>query len=142
MLFDVQYSLCKKNQSIVVSKENGNQHVLNNKSLCNVFQYHIDGGINKSSQGKRCDYIVEAEKAPRPYAYIIELKGSDLKVAIDQILNTINDYRSNLKGYTIFPRIVIHRTSTHDIHGYRYRELKKLYPETVVKDRKYDLDKV
>jgi len=140
MLFDIRHSTCKVNQPIVVSKENGNQHILYNKSLCNVFQYHIDGGINSTNIGERCDFIVEAEKTPRPHAYIIELKGSDLNKAINQIQKTIADYKVRLEGYVILPRIIIHRTSTHDIRGKKYRDLKSLYPELVVKDRKYDLD--
>lgn len=140
MLFDEKYSSCSKKQSIVVSKENGNQHILNNKSLCNVYQYRIDGGIISSAEGERCDYIVEAKKTPKYYAYMIELKGSDLNKAISQIQSTINMYRDNLKEYVIFPRIVIHKTSTHDIRGKKYRDFKKLYPETIVKDKKYDLD--
>lgn len=140
VLFDAKYSSCNIRQPIVVSKENGNQHILNNKSLCNVYQFRIDGGIISSSESEKCDYIVEAEKEPKSYAYIIELKGSDLNKAISQIQNTINIYRDRLKTYIILPRIVIHRTSTHDIRGKKYRDLKKLYPETIVKDKKYDLD--
>lgn len=126
MLFDQNYSTCKINQTIVVSKENRNQHILKNDSLCNVFQYHIDGEINTSSNGERCDYIVEAVKMPQPYAYIIELKGSNLNKAISQIQNTIITYKSKLTEYIIFPGIIIHKTSTHDIRGTHYRNLKKL----------------
>ena len=124
----------------MVSKEIGNQHVLNNRSRCKVYQYRIDGGINRTSIGERCDYIVEAEKETVPHAYVIELKGSDLSKAIDQILNTVKSYQKQLEGYRIMPRIVIHRTATHDIRGTKYRALKREYPDTVVKDRKYDLD--
>lgn len=140
MLFDVRYSRCKVKQSVIVSSENGNKHILYNRSQCNVFQYRIDGDINDSSSGERCDYIVEAEKFPHPWAYLIELKGSDLNKAISQIQNTIRTYQRILSGYTIIPRIIIHRTSTHDIRGKKYRDFKKLYPELVVKDRKYELD--
>lgn len=61
---------------------------------------------------------------PQPYAYIIELKGSNLNKAISQIQNTIITYKSKLTEYIIFPRIIIHKTSTHDIRGTHYRNLK------------------
>lgn len=140
VLFDAKHSLCNIKQPIIVSKENGNQHILNNKSQCNVYQFRIDGGIISSSKGERCDYIVEAEKVSGFYAYIIELKGSDLNKAISQIQNTISIYREQLKTHVILPRIVIHKTATHDIRGKKYRDLKRLYPGTIVKDKKYDLD--
>ena len=96
----------------------------------------------RTNRGERCDFMVEAEKSPRPYVYVIELKGSDLNKAITQIQSTIAEYREKLAGYKIMPRIIIHKTSTHDIQGKRYRDLKKQYPDTVVKTRLYDLDTV
>lgn len=137
MIFNDSFSSCGTKQAIVVSRENGNEHILHNNSQCNVYQFHIDGGIVKNSNGERCDFIVEVETMPRSTAYVIELKGSDLNKAISQILNTIQTYRENMAKHRILPRIIIHKVSTHDIHGKRYRDLKKIYPETVIKGRQY-----
>lgn len=137
MIFDGDFSSCEMKQAIVVSKENGNEHILYNKSGCNVYQFHIDGGIVQDSRGERCDFVVEAEVMPVSKAYVIELKGSDLNKAISQILNTIQAYRGKLLECQILPRIIIHKVPTHDIHGKRYRDFKKMYPETVVKVRQY-----
>ena len=137
MIFDKKYSRCEQNQPIVTSEENGNAHVLNNKSRSNVYQFLIDGDIVSVRDGQRCDFIVEAEGASFHNAYVIELKGSDLKKAIGQIRKTIQDYASELSGCDILPRIIIHKVATHDINGKEYRDLKKQYPGTIVKVRKY-----
>ena len=137
MIFDGKYSVCGLKQKIVVSSENGNEHVLHNKSGCNIYQYHIDGGIVQNSRGERCDFIVEAELVSVTNLYVIELKGSDLNKAISQILNTIEVYKGKINHCKILPRIIIHKATTHDIHGKKYRDLKKAYPGTIVKVRKY-----
>ena len=137
MIFDSKYSACESKQKIVVSRENGNEHILYNKSGCNIYQYHIDGGIVRDSHGERCDFMVQAELASVVNVYVIELKGSDLNKAISQILKTIDAYKGQLNRCQILPRVIIHKATTHDIHGKKYRDFKKAYPGTVVKVRQY-----
>ena len=36
MIFDSKYSACESKQKIVVSRENGNEHILYNKSGCKI----------------------------------------------------------------------------------------------------------
>lgn len=138
MIFDSRYSCCQLNQKTIVSKEKGNEHILHNNAGFLVFQYHIDGEIITNSEGERCDFIVEAQEPPVMLAYIIELKGSDLNKALDQIGATIEAYKERLRGYQILPRVVIHKTSTHDIQGKRYRDFKKIYPRLLVRNRKLE----
>lgn len=138
MIFDKKDSCCEQKQKIVVSAENGNKHVLYNISQCDVYQFHIDGGINKSSKGKRCDFLVEAQSEEIHNAYVIELKGSDLPTAIEQILQTIKDYKGRLAGCKILPRIIIHKARTHDVGGNELRKLKTKYPGTVMRTIKYE----
>jgi hypothetical protein len=138
MIFDSKYSDCQIDQRIIVSRENGNEHILHNDARYPVFQYHIDGGIVNAPEGERCDFIVEAQKESSLLAYIVELKGSDLNKALSQIKSTINAYRKNLHGYQILPRVVIHRTATHDIQGKQYRDFKRIYPNLVVKNKKLE----
>lgn len=134
MLFDALKSQCATNQKIVVCEENGRQHITNNsKGDYEVYKYKIDGGIiTNAQQGSRCDYIVEANKGDINNAFIIELKGSDVEQAIEQIKATINRYRSELRSYYIRPRIV-YRNNVHDIKGSKMRQFKKDYPLTVYK---------
>lgn len=138
MIFDSQYSVCKVDQSIIVSKENGNEHILYNQSKVPVYQFHIDGGIVKNSIGEKCDFVVETQGFPKSSAYIIELKGSDLNKAISQIVSTIEEHRDRMIQYKLLPRIIIHKANTHDIRGKKYRDFQKKYPDTVVKVKKYE----
>ncbi len=138
MIFDSGFSICQTNQKTVVSKENGNSHILHNHAGYSVFQYRVDGGIVKDAAGERCDFIVEVQKPSDRLAYIVELKGSDLNKALSQIKTTINGFREKLKGYQILPRVVVHKTTTHDIQGKQYRDFKKMYPRLVVKNKKLE----
>ena len=137
MIFDKKYSRCGQKQSIVVSKENGNEHILQNKSASDIYQFRIDGDIVQGSAEERCDFIVEVDNVNTHAAYVIELKGSDLNKAIDQITKTIQNYMVNLSGCDILPRIIIHKVLTHDVNGKKYRDFKKRYPQMAVKVRKY-----
>lgn len=141
MIFDSQYSKCGIKQKKVVSVEKKNEHILLNESGWDVYQFHIDGGIVQSSFGERCDYIVEVDMVPKPKAYIIELKGSDLEKAISQIIVTMNIFKNQLSGYTQLPRIIMRRVPTHEIHGNKYREFKRKFPDAVVNGQSYT-DKV
>lgn len=49
MIFDSRYSSCQINQKTIVSKENGNEHILHNDAGYPVFQYRI------SYFAKSCD---------------------------------------------------------------------------------------
>lgn len=137
MIFDKKYSRCELKQPIVVSKENGNEHILQNTSGREVYQFLIDGDIVRGRAGERCDYIVEVDNANAHTAYAIELKGSDLNKAIDQIGKTVEDYATALSQCNILPRIIIHKVVTHDVNGKKYRDFKKKYPGMVVKTRKW-----
>lgn len=139
MLFDFEYSECTVNQRKVVSKENKNEHIVNNISSLPIYQYHIDGKIIPDNNGERCDYIVEVQKEP-PIAFIIELKGSDVNKAISQIESTIQRF-NKLKSYSLLPRIVIHKGRTHNVNSGVRRNFMKKYPQAVIKEFVYE-DKV
>lgn len=137
MIFDRKYSSCSQYQAVVVSQENGNKHQLCNDSRVAVYQYHVDGDIIKGNDEKRCDYVVEALTAPRPSAFFIELKGSDLMDALEQIDVTVSRCEAKLKGYDILPRVVLHKVSTHQIRGSKYRRYKERYPRLAIGTRRY-----
>lgn len=76
-------SLCGKNASQIVSKDKGNPqyHKGNNTAKAYVTHYKIDGNVIK--KGSRCDYLLLNENTLT--AYLIELKGSDLLKAAEQL---------------------------------------------------------
>lgn len=127
MLFENK-SLCGKHAKEIVCSENNKVFKAYNRQNHLVYKFKIDGDVLPSSDsGNRCDYLVEDETKKR--AYLIELKRTQLLYALEQIDSTIVRFRSILKGYDLFPRIVYHG-NTHDIHGNTYRKFKTKYPTT------------
>lgn len=141
MLFDVSKSRCETNQKIVVCEENKVKHVTKNPNgQYKIYKYKIDGDIVSSSDSElRCDYIVEVDRDVKKDAFLIELKGSDVEHAIEQIKSTISRYRSKLTSYIIRPRI-IYRSNVHQIRVTKMRQFKKDYPLTEYTKNCYEDD--
>ena len=76
-------SLCSKYAMQIVSKDKGNPqyHRAKNPAGDYVTHYKIDGKVIKA--GSRCDYLLLNEESRM--AYLIELKGSDLVKAAEQL---------------------------------------------------------
>lgn len=77
-------SLCDKNASQIVSRDKGNPRTYHkgiNRSKAYVTHYQIDGIV--ITVGNRCDYLLINED--KKTAYLIELKGSDLVKAAQQL---------------------------------------------------------
>ena len=130
-------SMCEPNQSKVVIEENHNKHILNNSHHNKVYQYHIDGDIIPSGTSeKRCDYIVEVEISAKKLAFIIELKGTDIKEAIQQIDATISRL-SQLQSFILYPRIIVNRVNTHKIQDTKIIGFRKKYPNAVIRVKEY-----
>ena len=136
MILDESKSICEKHQKIIVSEENKRKHVANNDDGNLVRHFRIDGGIvPASSSVLRCDYLVI--NLEKKNAYPIELKGTDVKHAVDQIRSTITYLGSELSLYTILPRI-IYNSNTHGVRDSKVRSLKNDYPGCVIKTNTYE----
>ena len=101
-------SLCEERQRIIVSryKRTRREHRAVNPDSCHVSQYKIDGNV-VSDSSIRCDYLVMNED--RRNAYLIELKGSDIEHALDQLEVTAERLQKQLQGYCIRYRLVCSR---------------------------------
>jgi hypothetical protein len=96
---------------IITCKENGKNYTYKNKSLDKITKYRVDGNLIKE-EGKKCDFLLLNCKKKK--AYFIELKGSDLYQAIDQITATIDRLKIQQYDFTsINARIVSTRDNTH-----------------------------
>ena len=136
MILDESKSICEKHQKIIVSEENKRKHIANNDDENLVHQFKIDGGIvPASSSMSRCDYLVI--NLEKKNAYPIELKGTDVKHAVDQIRSTITYLGSDLSSYTILPRI-IYKPNTHGIRDSKVRSFIMDYPRCVLKTNTYE----
>lgn len=80
--------------------------------------YKIDGVVIKS--GSKCDYLLMNEEVR--IAYLIELKGSDLVKAAEQLEATENMLRRELAAYKLQYRIVANKCKTQEIHSSAYRK--------------------
>lgn len=114
-------SLCSERQSVIVSKENGRQHIAKNKDRNQVRQYQIDGVILKRQTA--CDYLVLNDD--KKTAYFIELKGTDIIHAGEQLEAGANALKGQLSGYRPHFRIVATKIGTHKIHDSRYRKFEE-----------------
>lgn len=90
--------------------------MINNKV---VAKYTIDGNVIK--QGIRCDFLLLNNTDQE--AYYIEIKGSDLEHAKEQVEKTEKDLALNKCGYGAYYRI-IYRTGTHDVNSSKVNNWK------------------
>lgn len=91
------------NTTIKVS-ENKSSFTIENKSELTIEKIKVDGGLIKKDETKRrCDYLfvihpAEADKKKKQRAWYVELKGTDIKGATEQLAATLHnkvlDYRS------------------------------------------------
>lgn len=136
MLFEGK-SICEPKQRKIVSSEHKNKHVLENPNRLDVYQYHIDGGIIPvGTQERRCDYLVEVIVPKKTSIYLVELKGSDIKKALLQIEAVICKY-SLIQSYTVYPRIIANKVTTHKIKDSCIRQFQKNYPNTIITEKEY-----
>lgn len=115
-------SLCEDHQKNVVSRDYGTKRkhtAINPNGACFVTQYNIDGVVIRT--GKRCDFLVMNED--KKDAYLIELKGSDVEKAAEQLVETAKTLSEQLRSYNKHYRIVCTRCRTHAINSTKYKKL-------------------
>lgn len=116
-------SLCEERQRIIVSRDAGRrEHRALNEDTCRVTQYKIDGDIICDAS-IRCDFLVMNED--RRDAYLIELKGSDIEHALDQLETTARHFQNELREYCVKYRLVCSRAKTQAIRGNKYKKFCK-----------------
>lgn len=98
-------SYCQTRQKIIVSEEHRVKHRGINNDGSRVRQIKIDGDMwDKGTSTVRADYLLLNED--KKTAYIIELKGSDIEHALEQIKNTDANLREALLDFKKLWRIV------------------------------------
>lgn len=135
MLFDKRKSQCAPKQLTIVSKDkknNNRKHIAHNKNASKIYQYKIDGDIIKTNDICKCDYLLENETSAT--LYFIELKGSDLGHATEQIESTIKHFKDTkhindiMKNYKINVRIVCH-SKTHQLLETKVKKFVQKYKD-------------
>lgn len=115
-------SECERHQKIIVSKEKRSKHIADNPEGDEVSHYKVDGNIITGNTAK-CDFLLMDHT--KHSAYLIELKGSDLLHAMEQLDQTDLALQFILQGYTKNFRVVLTRTNTHAITPQKARKLEK-----------------
>ena len=124
MLLTPEKSLCEKNQATVVSRDKGNQRehrASNPQRKFDLRHYKLDGDLFK--QTKCCDFLLVNDS--RYKAYLIELKGGNIDVAVEQLEAGEQKCKDELKGYTFFYRIVCSKARTHKMQSLKLRKFKE-----------------
>lgn len=83
------YSVCDRRRTVSI-KEKGKNYIAENINLKQIAQYHIDDSDETSPDSERCDYAIYIFDENEPTKdddrlIFIELKGSNVKKAIEQI---------------------------------------------------------
>ncbi len=116
-------SLCNDHAPIIVSQDDRNpqKHVANNVKKSYVTHYKIDGVVIQD--GNRCDFLLLNEDTK--IAYLIELKGSDLSKAAEQLEATEKKLSQELNAYSKRYRIISNKCKTTEINHSSYLKYKK-----------------
>lgn len=117
-------SSCEERQPIIVSRDVGTkrEHRAINKNICRVSKYKIDGDVIRDTS-IRCDYLVMNDDFKE--AYLIELKGSDIEHALEQLEATANRLQNELRAYYVKYRIVCSRARTQAIRSNKYKRFQQ-----------------
>ena len=115
---------CSKEVSLREPGEN-RTYKLHNKSGKELVVYRIDGGLINDENVLKCDNGIYTEN---DWLFLIELKGTDLNHALDQINNTIDILlkRPNKKVKKLNARIVLSKVSIPRISASKENKLKQL----------------
>ncbi len=114
---------CDNRSEIVAKDKRSNQRYIGlnidrTKLIC---RYRVDGVIIKT--GTKCDYLIldcDAKKA-----YFIELKGSKLADAVEQVSVSVDLLMNKLIGFEIYARIVLSRSYNISFRPSSYQKLQK-----------------
>ncbi|OXB93121.1 hypothetical protein [Parageobacillus galactosidasius] len=114
------------NRSLVTVEENGRGIKFINNKRKKVALYRVDGCI--LTEGIKCDFLFLINEDKR--AFFIELKGSDLEKAVQQISKTIEQLQPYLREYVLEGRIITTRVRTPALKSTYIIRLQKILRKT------------
>ena len=122
-----------------VSRENHCEHIGDNPEEKYIRQIKVDGDVfPPGKEPKICDYLLlnDTDKV----SYYIELKGSDIRTAIEQIDSTVSLIAPAIKDYTvIFRRIILHKVRPHEIQDSSVIKWKRRHKAVIVSRQHTDI---
>ncbi len=122
-VFNHHFEFQHERRSVVSCSDRGSvTYRYHNESLDFLSKYQVDGGLINDSNAK-CDFLLL--NCNKRYSFFIELKGSDISRAIDQIDRSIDVLKDNLSGYSIFGRIVLTRVNITNLVDLKIKKLER-----------------
>ena len=98
------------------------KYIYPNNDFDFLSKYRVDGGLI-ADDGYKCDYLLL--NCNKLHSYFIEIKGSDLIRAIEQIDRSIDLLKPLIADFSVFARIVLTRVNTPDLKTVKYLQLEK-----------------
>jgi hypothetical protein len=122
--FDFQH----ESRAIVPFTDKGSKtkYVYDNQSNDCLSKYRVDGGLITDDSAK-CDYLLL--NCDKLKSFFIEIKGSDLIHAVEQIDRSIDMLKHDIADFSVFARIVLTRVNTPDLKNTKYLKLEKKVKE-------------
>jgi len=122
--FNSDFEFQHDNRNIVSCKDRGHptEYRYENKSSNHLAKYRVDGGLI-SDKGAKCDFLLL--NCEQKQSYFIELKGSDIIRAVEQIDRSIDKLKPDLPDFAFFARIVLTRVNTTDLKNTKLLNLDK-----------------
>ena len=116
-------------RAIVVVQENATvKYIGVNPNSKEFSLFKIDGYVIATENKAKCDYLLI--RCLDSHCFFIELKGSDLVHAANQIIETINTLKTKLTGHVLNARIILSRTTSLSMKHANIRTLQKIVNET------------
>lgn len=119
-------------------KRNRQYHKAVNAEKAHVTHYQIDGEVIKN--GSRCDFLLMNED--KLTAYLIELKGSDLVKAAEQLEATEIVLKKELTNYSLKYRIIANKCRTHEINSSAYRKYQIKWKKNLIQSSGHYEEKI
>lgn len=88
----------------VKCNENGKSYTLINDLNTQIFNFHLDSKVVSNGTIKRCDFLFYLSE--KNTIILIELKGTCFNSALNQIINTIDVFKSNFRQKRVHARII------------------------------------
>ena len=120
-------------RSNIVARDTGAQHRFRatNPSAKHFNLFKIDGNIVTTATKEKCDFLLiefsrnkNKELDCKPvHSYFIELKGSNLRKANEQVLQSIKDLYPSISTSIPHARIILKRINTLEINSIEEKKL-------------------
>lgn len=112
---------CKRKIVSFTDSSSRTEYVYQNSSLDTLSKYRVDGCLIRDN-GPKCDYLLLNNT--KNILYFVELKGSNLIKAVEQIDRSIDILHKDFKECSVEARIILTRVNTIDLKSTKLIKLE------------------